>query len=805
MDGSLLGEDLDGILAALPASSLDYQEWVGVGMALKAEGYGCEVWDAWSAADAARYHAGECERKWRSFGDGGEGRVNGGTLVQMAMERGYEPPGWGDDEAFGWDLSEADPWDGPGTPGGREWRTTRPQQQGQAKPANVVVDPTWLEGEELREPEGDAWHPADQLTRYLSALFDPEDIVGYVTAAFERDGRWTPAGKGDCTRTAGEIIQQLAKYGDDLSYTLGQPNAEAGAWIRFNPLDGQGVRNDNVAEFRYALVESDEMAPGRQMAVMRALELPIAAVVHSGNKSVHAIVRVDAKDYDEYRKRVDFLYRTCQDNGLKLDTQNKNPSRLSRMPGVERAGRRQWLVAESMGQPSWKAWREWLDEQNDDLPDPETLAATWDDMPELAPPLIDGVLRQGHKMLLAGPSKAGKSFALIGLTVSLAEGLPWFGWRCAQGRVMYVNLELDRASCLHRFRDVYAAMGAEPRNLDNVCIWNLRGKSKPMDQLAPALIRRAAKERPIAVIVDPIYKVITGDENSADQMAAFCNQFDKVADGLGCAVIYCHHHSKGAQGGKRSMDRASGSGVFARDPDALLDMLELHVSDELRAQLEARAVGQQAAGFMDANAAALGEGWRAEVGEDDLAAGGDALMHACRSIVQARRPEWTKPYLDGVLEARRRAKAMSAWRVEGTLREFPRFEPVDLLFDYPMHAVDRTGLLADASPEGEEMERMDYRAQGRERKARNDAKKQEEKLAALREGMAACVEDGVDATIKNVVERMPEVADKAVSEGQVRNWLKPGKNEWCTITVEAEKGKTGVLRDPEMEDAMTGW
>ena len=806
MDGSLLGEDIDGILAALPASSLDYQEWVGVGMALKAEGYGCEVWDAWSAADAARYHAGECERKWRSFGDGGEGRVNGGTLVQMALERGYEPPGWGDDEAFGWDLAEADPWDGPGAPGGREWRTTRPQQQGQAKPANIVVDPTWLEGEELREPEGDAWHPADQLTRYLSALFDPEDIVGYVTAAFERDGRWTPAGKGDCTRTAGEIIQQLAKYGDDLSYTLGQPNAEAGAWIRFNPLDGQGVRNDNVAEFRYALVESDEMAPGRQMAIMRALELPIAAVVHSGNKSVHAIVRVDAKDYDEYRKRVDFLYRTCADNGLKLDTQNKNPSRLSRMPGVERAGRKQWLVAESMGRASWKDWREWLDEQNDDLPDPETLDRTWDDMPELAPPLIEGVLRQGHKMLLAGPSKAGKSFALIALTVAIAEGLEWFGWRCAQGRVMYVNLELDRASCLHRFRDVYDAMGARPDNLANVAVWNLRGKSKPMDQMAPALIRRAAKERPIAVIIDPIYKVITGDENSADQMAAFCNQLDKVADGLGCAVIYCHHHSKGAQGGKRSMDRASGSGVFARDPDALLDMLELHVSDELRAQLEARAVGQQAAGFMDANAARLGAGWRAEVPEDDLAAGGDKLMAACRSIVQARAPEWTKAYLDGILAARGRAKAMSAWRVEGTLREFPRFEPVDLLFDYPMHAVDRTGLLADASPEGEEMGRMDYRAQGRERKARNDAKKQEEKLAALREGMAACAEDGVDATVANVVERMPEVNGKQVTKATVNQWVAPSRNEWCTITCEKAKGnKPGVLRDPEMEDAMTGW
>lgn len=802
--GSLLEDDLQGLLDAVDPAGLDYRGWVDVGMALAAEGVPWEVWDAWSARDAARYHAGECERKYRTFRAGGDGRVNGGTLVHMAMEAGYEPPA-ADDVALDWDVCEADPWDGPGQPGARDWRTTRPQAAPEAKPANVVVDPTWLEGEELREPAADEWHPGEQLTRYLSALFDPEDVVGYVTEAFERDGRWTPAGKGIYTRTAGELIENVAKYGDDLASSIGTPNPESGAWIRFNPLDGGGVRNDNVAEFRYALVESDEMAPGRQMAVMRALELPIAAVVHSGNKSVHAIVRVDARDYDEYRKRVDFLYRTCADNGLKLDTQNKNPSRLSRMPGAMRAGRRQWLVAESMGRASWKEWREWLEEQNDDLPDPETLAATWDDPPELAPPLIEGVLRQGHKMLLAGPSKAGKSFALIGLTVSLAEGLPWFGWRCAQGRVMYVNLELDRASCLHRFRDVYAAMGAEPRNLENVCIWNLRGRSKPMDQLAPALIRRAAKERPIAVIIDPIYKVITGDENSADQMAAFCNQFDRVADSLGCAVIYCHHHSKGAQGGKRSMDRASGSGVFARDPDALLDMLELHVSDELRAQLEARRVGGWCEAWMDANAAALGD-WRASVPDDARAAGGDAMVSACRSRVEATRPEWAGAFLDGVVAARRSARAMTAWRVEGTLREFPRFEPVNLLFDYPMHRIDATGALADASPEGEELGRMDYRAQGRERKARNDARKQEAKLAALREGMAACAEDGVDATVANVVERMPEVDGRQVTKATVNQWVAPSRNEWCTITCERGKGnQPGILRDPEMEAAMTGW
>ena len=119
-----------------------------------------------------------------------------------------------------------------------------------------------------------------------------------------------------------------------------------------------------------------------------------------------------------------------------------------------------------------------------------------------------------------------------------------------------------------------------------------------MDKLAPKLIRRASKKNYIAIIIDPIYKVITGDENSADQMAHFCNQFDKVCTELGCAVIYCHHHSKGAQGGKRSMDRASGSGVFARDPDALIDLVELELNDDILKQEKNKAVCKVCEGWL---------------------------------------------------------------------------------------------------------------------------------------------------------------------------------------------------------------
>ena len=73
-------------------------------------------------------------------------------------------------------------------------------------------------------------------------------------------------------------------------------------------MDGTGVKNENVTRFRYALVESDTLPIAEQDVLFRRLELPVAALVHSGGKSLHAIVHIDAADYEEYRKRVDFLY-----------------------------------------------------------------------------------------------------------------------------------------------------------------------------------------------------------------------------------------------------------------------------------------------------------------------------------------------------------------------------------------------------------------------------------------------------------------------------------------------------------------
>ncbi len=710
------------LLYYIDPSRLDYQDWVNVGMALKDAGYTAADWDAWSRRDPGRYHPGECFKKWGSF-QGSSNPVTAGTLVALARDQGWTP-----ERSEGHELT----WDA--IIGGKD--------------DLVVIDKNWVEGQEVTEP--DSWDPVAHLVKYLEILFEASENVGYVTESWEKDGKYLPT-KGCWDRTAGELIQQLNQCKGDIGAVLGDYKPEVGAWIRFNPLDGKGVKNDNVTDYKFALVESDDMPIDQQHAIIRELELPVACLVHSGKKSLHAIVRIDAGNYEEYRKRVDYLYDVCKKNGLKVDSQNRNPSRLSRMPGVMRNGQKQFLVDTNIGKESWKDWQDWIEAVNDDLPEPESMADAWDNLPDLAPPLIEGVLRQGHKMLLAGPSKAGKSFALIELCCAIAEGRKWLGWTCTQGKIMYVNLELDRASCLHRFRDVYQALGWKPANLSNIDIWNLRGKSVPMDKLAPKLIRRAAKKNYIAIIIDPIYKIITGDENSADQMAHFCNQFDRVCTELGAAVIYCHHHSKGYQGQKRSMDRASGSGVFARDPDALLDYIELDLSEDLIKQEENKAVCKVCVAWLDEHV----KDWDEEVNQDDQCSERQ-MLGSCERLLG---PDLYRDMLNDVYAARQTIQQRTAWRIDGTLREFPKFRPVNLWFEYPTHRVDENGLLKDQEAEGDKAPWQ----RAMEKRKPKEKRLNELKLSTDR-AYENCSFDG-EVTLKNMAEYL------TLTEKAVRNRL----------------------------------
>lgn len=738
------------LLDYINPSELSYQEWTNVGMALKHEGYEASDWDSWSAQDSERYKRGECFTKWNSFNETAGDIVTGGTIFDYAKKGGFVPP------------KKIDPNEGV-----LDWEDE----------IGNIIDKDSIDSIELHEPSDSNWNPANELIRYLTTLFDTDEYVGFVVSSIENEkGKFIPGNRGNFRMTAGQIVEGLHSCDGDIGAVIGDYNQAAGAWIRFNPLNGEGVRNTDIASFKYALVESDSLDIGKQLSIIHQLELPVAAVVYSGAKSIHAIVKVDASDNKEYRERVSYLYKICDKNGLEVDSQNKNPSRLSRMPGCIRGDHKQFIIETNTGKETWSDWVEWVESMNDDLPDEENLADVLFNLPDYAEELIEGILRQGHKMLLVGPSKSGKSFSLIELCIAIAEGTKWMGRQCKQGDVLYVNFELDRASCLHRFKDVYQTLGLTPNNANRIFIWNLRGKTPALDQLVPKLIRRAEKKKYIAVVVDPIYKVITGDENSASEMAKFCNQFDKIADALGASVIYAHHHSKGAQGGKKSMDRASGSGVFARDPDALLDMIELDMNKEVKEHFINEARVEAMHTVLDKYVPK----WKTYIYQTKKTDDHDfeAMNDYCAEMLGFEQMNELQ-YLTELKV--NEAKHITALQISGTLREFATFDPINCFFKYPVHFLDNGNLLKGCRPEGSKKKSKF------EKMNETNKKKQDENIELFLNAFDQLNHDG-QVTVK-------ELAESGLMMGKTQSALRCAILRW--IKKEELKGfeySNGIIK-----------
>ena len=74
------------MLDFISPSSLTYDDWLAVGMALKNSGCDCSDWEHWSRSDD-RFKEGECERKWNGFNRDG---YDIGTLFFFAQQGGYD-------------------------------------------------------------------------------------------------------------------------------------------------------------------------------------------------------------------------------------------------------------------------------------------------------------------------------------------------------------------------------------------------------------------------------------------------------------------------------------------------------------------------------------------------------------------------------------------------------------------------------------------------------------------------------------------------------------------------------------------
>ena len=256
-----------------------------------------EVFRDWSATAPEKFNETDCRRTWNSIADDKENPISLGTLKWLAKQQEPAP------------------------------------------------------GEMFAVPQ-DEVELAGQTLTFLSSNFKAGESFELVTQTRDINERCVPCRSKEnlfsCTNTE-DMIKLLSLLAD----------CKSGAWISLNPIraeiTGTAPCDADVTSFRYTLIEADELTKEEQWAKIKQLHLPIQSVVWSGGKSLHVIVKIEAGiDRRLYDARVKALHEYLDRQQFPYDRANKNPSRLTRLPGVRRDDDVQYLAAGESGPASWQ-------------------------------------------------------------------------------------------------------------------------------------------------------------------------------------------------------------------------------------------------------------------------------------------------------------------------------------------------------------------------------------------------------------------------------------------------------------------
>lgn len=686
----------------------DDETWYKVGMACKHEGIPYYVFDAWSMR-SPNYDDKQNRIRWDSFSDDKDSIVTGGTILNYAINNGF---------------------------------TYKSVSKSKAKLKNIKADDK----------------DVDQLIKYLDVLHNDNDYVSIVTHAIKKEKidqetgevttKYIPANKGELFNV-GELKKKL-NSSQSVEDAVGFYNHDAGVWIRVNAT--QGSKDNDIMSYKYVLVESDTMGLDEQFDLMvNVLEMPIAALVTSGNKSLHAIVKVDAQNADEYKERVKHVFDVCEQYGLSIDQANKNPSRLSRMPGVSRGSGKQELIATQIGQRNYIEWVEFVKAIGSDLPPLTHLSSIYNYPAPKETPIIYDHLNKGTKMIMSGASKIGKSFMSIELALALATGHKWLDMDCHMSKTLYLNMEIRENAFNERLKNVSDAMGIDLKTIpdDNLMIWNLRSKGMPLKDLAPMIIERCKDYDFDVVIIDPIYKVMYANENDAEEVSEFSSELDHLCEAMDASVIYVHHHSKGAQSSKAANDRMSGSGVFARDPDAIDDIIELELTDDVREKLSAKYKRMIMENFLEKNSEQFRQRPKhLETTQSDI-----------DTAIKYQLDEKQKHELKVLIRrAEENLESATAGQMTCSLREFRSPKPKNMFFVYPIHIFDSEGWLDNAKAKDKAMSDQVKKKKTNMSKFRKTYEEMQDEFKGGLVPIALIAEKiGVsEKTIKRYIDEMPD-------------------------------------------------
>lgn len=213
-------------------------------------------------------------------------------------------------------------------------------------------------------------------------------------------------------------------------------------------------------------------------------------------------------------------------------------------------------------------------------PAPTVNAAVWlATEPTPSERVLDGLLDAGDKGIVVGGPKLRKTYFAVQAGLSLAAGRDFLGWITPKPRrVLIVQLEVKENHFHRRLKRVASALNIEPWKIgDRLHVINGRGAEINFAEITAA----AKQHKSEVIIIDPLYKLVQGDENAAVDVKPTLAAFDRLAEETGAAVIYIHHDPKGHAGSRNIRDRGAGTNTLVRDCDLLITLTEHQRSPDM--------------------------------------------------------------------------------------------------------------------------------------------------------------------------------------------------------------------------------
>ena len=377
-----------------------------------------------------------------------------------------------------------------------------------------------------------------EFRRFLEACFSQGETICICDNVSEEDGR---------PLTSGSFITReewLSRH-DQPGAGILSPSRN-GVFVRINPFKPNlysGSDND-VSAYRHVLVEMDERPKAEQEKVLRDTGMPITALIDSGGKSIHAWVRVDARDRKEWEERRDIIYAAIPG----IDPKNKNPARFSRLPGAYRDGSPQRLIGTHIGPESWDEWLA----QRETAEDQATIVTVKDLMefdPDADPDNLIGKrwLTRGSSMIISGGTGIGKSSLMMQIVIRWCLGLDFFGIAPIRPlKIGVIQAENDKGDLAEAFRGVIHRrfsidqMNQLQRNLE------FRTEAVRTGDQFLAYARRFINRSKLDIIVaDPLFSYFGGDLSDQGEVSVFLrNKLQPILHETKVAWIWMHHISK---------------------------------------------------------------------------------------------------------------------------------------------------------------------------------------------------------------------------------------------------------------------